>query len=62
MSVIIGIVSVVVIIISGLRMVLGGSDPQTISSSRDSIIYAIVGIAVVVVSQAIVVFVLNKIK
>lgn len=62
LSAIIGIVSVVVIILSGLRMVLGGGDPQTINSSRDAIIYAAVGIAVAVVSQAIVVFVLNKIK
>lgn len=62
LSFIIGIVSIVIIIISGLRIVLGGSDPQTISSARDAIIYAMVGIVVVVVSQALVVFVLDKIK
>ncbi len=62
LSFIIGIIAVLVIIVSGLRMVLGGSDPQTVNSSRDAIIYALIGIIVVVVSQALVVFVLNKIK
>ena len=61
-SLILGIVAVVVIIISGFRMVLGGSDPSTISSSRDAIIYAAIGILVAVFAQAIVVFVLDKLK
>ncbi len=61
-SLILGIIAVVIIIISGFRMVLGGSDPATISSSRDAIIYALIGILVAVFAQAIVIFVLDKLK
>ncbi len=61
-SYLIGIVAVVIIIISGLRMILGGGDPQTINSARMAIIYALIGILVAVAAEAIVVFVLDKLK
>ena len=60
-SIILGLVAVVIIIISGLRMVLGGSDPNTINNSRTAILYAVIGIVVAVFAQAIVVFVLDRI-
>jgi hypothetical protein len=57
----IGFISVVVIIIAGLRMILSGGDPQTLNSARNAIIYAVAGIAVAAIAQIIVVFVLSKV-
>lgn len=55
-----GIIAVVMLIISGLRFMTGGGDPQSISSAKRGVIYALVGIAVVILSQSIVRFVVNK--
>lgn len=59
-SFIIGISAIIVIIISGLRMIVSGGDPNNVKSAREAIIYALVGVVVALVAQAIVVFVLNK--
>lgn len=61
-SFIIGISAIIVIIISGLRMIVSGGDPNNIKLAREAIIYALVGVMVALVAQAIVVFVLNKLK
>jgi hypothetical protein len=62
LSFVVGVASVIVIIISSLRMVLNGGDPQAVGRARNGIIYALVGILVVAVSQSLVVFILDKIK
>ena len=56
----IGFISVVVIIIAGLRMILSGGDPQTLNSARNAIIYAAGGIVIAAIAQIIVVFVLSR--
>ncbi len=43
-SVVLGIAAVVVILISSLRMVISGGDPNTINSSRNAILYALIGL------------------
>jgi fumarate reductase subunit D len=58
--VIVAIVSVIVIIIAGIQFVLGQGDPSKVTSSRNTIIYALVGLFVAVIGQSIVVLVLNK--
>lgn len=62
MSIVAGFLAVIMIIIAGLRLVTGGGDANTYNTARGSIIYAAIGIFVVVLSQTIVVFVLNRIK
>lgn len=57
-----GAAAVISLIIFGLRIMLANGDSNTISSSRTGILYAMVGIAVIVFAQIIVVFVLNKVK
>ena len=56
---IIGITAVVVIIISGIRFVTSQGDPNTTNSARSGILYALVGLAVAAVAQAMISFVLN---
>lgn len=57
---IVGIVSVIMVIIGGLKYVLASGDPSNISSAKNTIMYALVGLAVAVVAQSIIVFVLNR--
>lgn len=58
----VGVAAVIILIISGLRMVLSGDDANAVAQARSGIIYALAGIAVTVLAQGIVVFVLNRIK
>jgi hypothetical protein len=60
-SFIAGIVAVILIVLSGIRFMLSGGDSQGAASARNMLIYAIVGLAIVALSQAIVHFVLNAI-
>lgn len=60
LSIVVGIVSIFVIIISGVRFVLSGGDPSKVNSARNNLIYAIVALALAGVAQALIVFVLNK--
>lgn len=57
-----GAAAIVVLIISGLRFMLSNGDSNAVASARNGIIYALVGIGVIVIAQGIVVFVLNNIK
>lgn len=53
-SIVVGIVSVIVIIIAGIRMSLSQGDSNKIASSRSQIIYAVIGIVVAVLAQSVV--------
>lgn len=60
-SFITGIAAVILIVVGGVRFVTSGGDSQAAAGARSMIIYAIVGLAIVALSQAIVHFVLNAI-
>ncbi len=47
-SIVLGIAAIIIILISSLRMIVGGGDPQTISSSRNAILYALIGLIVAI--------------
>lgn len=59
-SLIVGIVAVVMLIYGGFRYVTSGGDSSNIGNAKNTIIYAIVGLVIVALSQAIVQFVLTK--
>jgi hypothetical protein len=54
------VIAVIVIIVAGLTMVLSSGDSGKVKSSRDAIIYAVVGLAVIALARSIVVFVVNR--
>lgn len=56
-----GVVCVIVITIAGLNYVLSSGDPQKVSKAKDTILYAVIGLAVSILAFAIVSFVLGKI-
>lgn len=60
LSVIIGIAAVIVIIVNGLRFITSGGDSNTVSSAKNGILYAVVGLIIVALAQVIVRFVLSK--
>jgi hypothetical protein len=60
LTAIIGIVAVILIIINGLRFITSNGDSNSISSAKNGVIYAIVGLIIVALAQIIVRFVLAR--
>jgi hypothetical protein len=60
-SLIVGFVSVIMIIIGGLKYITSGGDSSNITGAKNTIIYAIIGIIIVALSQFLVRFVLTKV-
>jgi hypothetical protein len=61
LSWIVGVVAVIMIIIGGLKYVTSGGDSASISSAKNTIIYALIGLVIAVLAQVIVTFVLGAI-
>jgi len=61
-SLVVGIVSVIMIIIAGLRYITSGGEAQNVTNAKNTILYAIVGLIVVVFAQTIVKFVISKLS
>lgn len=60
-SLIVGFVSVIMIIIGGLKYITSGGDSSNITGAKNTIIYAIIGLVIVALSQFIVRFVLTRV-
>lgn len=59
-SIIVGVISVIMIIIGGLKYITSGGDSGNVSGAKNTILYAVIGLVVVALSQVIVRFVLEK--
>ena len=57
---IIGIIAVIMIIIGGIRYTTSAGDPGQAKSARDTIIYAIVGLVIAIMSYALVNWVIGR--
>ena len=62
LALVIGIGSVIVIMLAGLRFITSSGDPQALATARNTILYAIVGLVVAALAQAVVTFVLGRLK
>lgn len=60
MSAIAGVVAVIMIVISGFRFITANGDSSTVAAARRTLIYALVGLVVVAISQTIVWFILRR--
>ena len=58
---IVGAVSVIMIIVGGLRYVISNGDSKNISAAKDTILYAVIGVVVAIAAFAIVNFVTKTI-
>ena len=56
----IGAVSVIMLIIGGLRYVVSGGDSTAVQNAKNTILYAIVGIIVAILAYAVVNFVIGS--
>jgi len=57
----VGVASVIMLIIGGLRYITSGGQPQSAQAARNTIIYAIIGLVVAFIAQMLVSFVLTRI-
>jgi hypothetical protein len=57
---IIGAISVIMLIIGGIRYVVSGGDSSAVTAAKNTILYAIVGIIVALLAYALVNFVLGS--
>ncbi len=60
-SAIVGIAAVIMIIVGGMSMMLAGGDSQKFANGRNTVLYAVIGIVVVVLAQALVRFILSRV-
>ncbi len=58
---VVGAVSIIMIIIGGLRYVLSGGDSSGVKGAKDTVLYAVVGVIVAVVAYGIVNFVITRV-
>jgi len=59
-SLVVGAVAVIMLIFGGFRYVTSGGKQESVTSAKNTIIYAIIGLVIVALAQIIVQFVLNK--
>lgn len=57
---VIGTISVIMIIVGGLRYVLSGGDANSITAGKNTVLYAIIGLVVSIMAYAIVNFVIGS--
>ena len=57
---IVGIASVIMIIIAGIKFITSQGDPNNVSSARNTVLYALIGLAIAASAQLIVTFVANR--
>ncbi len=59
LSMVVGALAVIMIIVSGFKYITSGGDSNRVSSAKNTLIYAIIGFAIAVLAQVIVIYVLN---
>lgn len=60
-SLVIGVAAIIVILLAGLQLIIGTGDTARIATARDAILYAVVGLIVALLAQAIIRFVVSRI-
>jgi hypothetical protein len=58
---VVGILAVVMVIIGGVKYTTSGGDQQAVTSTKNTILYGIVGLVIAILAYAIVNFVIEKI-
>ena len=59
---VVGVVSVIMIIVGGFKYVTSGGESSGVTGAKNTILYAIVGLIIVAVSQVVVKFVLSNVN
>ncbi len=59
-SLAIGFASIIMIIIGGIKYIVSSGDQQRVKSAKDTVMYAVIGVAISLFAQIIVRFILSK--
>ena len=62
LSFIVGFVAVIMIIVGGFRYITSGGNDTNVTGAKNTILYAIIGLIIVALSQIIVHFVIKKVS
>jgi hypothetical protein len=55
-----GVASVAMVITGGLKYVASAGDPQQVATARRTLLFAAIGVVIVVLAQGIITFVFNR--
>ena len=55
-----GVAAVILIVIGSIRYIVSGGDSANVKKAKDTVFYALVGIAVIVLARTLILFVLSK--
>ena len=61
LSSVIGVIAVLMIIVAGFRFVASSGDSNKVGAAKNTIVYALIGLAIVVLAQVIVHFVITEV-
>jgi hypothetical protein len=61
LSWVVGAISVLMLVIGGFRYIVSGGDSNSTAGAKNTILYALIGLAIVIFAQAIVIFVISNI-
>lgn len=56
-----GVASVIIIILSGFKYVTANGDSNSVNSAKNTLLYAVIGLIISMLSQGIVLFVINRV-
>jgi hypothetical protein len=59
-SVVVGIAAIIMIIIGGFKYITSAGDSSKVNSAKDTVLFAIVGLVIVMLAQVIVRFVISR--
>jgi hypothetical protein len=59
LSLVAGVIAVIMIVVSALRFMTSGGDPQKVAGAKSALVYALIGIAIAALAQALVHFALD---
>lgn len=61
-SIVVGFVAVVMIIVGGIKYITSGGNDSNVAGAKNTIIYAVIGLIIVALSQVLVHYVLNNVS
>lgn len=61
LSWIVGVISIIMVIVGGFKFIVSSGDPAGAKSAKNTVIYALVGLAVAALAQILVRFVLSQV-
>ena len=62
LTIVIGGLAIIMLVVSGMRLIASNGDSNAVKSARSGIIYAIIGLVVAALGQVIVSFVLSRVQ